>query len=112
MAAVLIAPERRRAPRVRPPRLGLLEAGVLRPGVPVALVTVSRVGALVASQVQVRPGARTDLSLEAMAGPRWSLGVVVVRCWVAALSPLCYWAALEFDGPAPEGMGSGYPKIG
>lgn len=92
--------------------LGLLGTAVLRPGVPVGLVSVSRVGALVASHSQVRPGARTDLALEALAGERRVVAVVVVRCWVAALTPLRYCAALEFDITGPEGMGSGYPNSG
>lgn len=106
-----MARERRRAPRVGPPRLGLVDTAVLRPGLPVAIVTVSRVGALVASQAQVRPGARTDLSIEAVAGARWIVSVVVLRCWVVALDPVRYRAALEFEVPVPEGMGSGYPRI-
>lgn len=112
MAAVLTAGERRRAPRAGPLGLGLAGAAVLRPGVPVGLVSISRVGALVVSHAQVRPGARTDLSIEALAGDRWIVGVVVVRCWVEALAPLRYRAALEFDVIAAEGRGSGYPSFG
>lgn len=112
MAAVLTtACERRRAPRVGALALGVLDSAVLRPGVPVGIVTVSLAGALVVSSAPVRPGARTDLALEAVAGERWVVAVLVVRCWVVAVSPLRYCTALEFEGGGPQGMGSGYSRL-
>lgn len=112
MATVLTrTTERRRAPRAGAPALGLVDQAVVRPGVPVALLTVSLAGALVASAAPIRPGARTDLAVEAVAGDRWVIGVVVIRCWVADLSPLRYCSALEFDAGVPQGMGSAYPKV-
>lgn len=112
MAAILSPRvERRRSPRGRAPAFGLIERAVLRPGVPVALRTVSLAGALVTSASPVRPGARTDLAIEAVAGERWVLGVTVVRCWVVSISPLRYCAAVEFEARGLEGMGSGYPEV-
>lgn len=110
MAAVLKARERRRAIRVAAAGFGLVDAAIVRPGQPVIIRAVSVIGALVASSAPLRPGARADLALENAAGRRWTVATLVVRCWVAALNPLCYWAALEFDAATPEGMGSAYPS--
>jgi hypothetical protein len=99
VAALLTYHERRRAPRLPPPRLGLAEAALIRPGLAVSFVVVSAVGALVESLSPVRPGIQTELTLDAVDGRRWLVGVRVVRCWVAAVDPMRYRAAVAFDRP-------------
>lgn len=68
----------------------------MRPGVDVALVEISHGGALVESSGPIRPGARTDLALDAASGARRVLAVEVLRCWVHALTPLLFRSALRF----------------
>jgi hypothetical protein len=46
---------------------------------------------------------RTELTLDAADGRRWPVGVEVLRCWVAALDPVRYRAAMRFDGPLAAG---------
>lgn len=82
--------------------LGLQALAVVRPGVDVAVVVLSHTGALVESAAPLRPGARTELALEAIGGDRRLVGVYVLRCWVARLDPLRFHCALHFDG-APTG---------
>lgn len=103
MAAVLTAVDRRRAGRHSAPQLGYISIGVLRPGVPVDVVELSARGALVESSAPVRPGARTELALDCRNGRRHAVRGRVVRCWVSALAPIRYRAAMCFDGPLGTG---------
>lgn len=84
---------------------GVADAAVIRPGTPVSVVLISGGGALVESLVPIRPGARTELTLDAADGRRWPVGVEVLRCWVAALDPVRYRAAMRFDRQLTEGSG-------
>lgn len=95
--------DRRLAPRTSAPAFGLVDAAVVRPGTPVSVVTISGVGALVESRGPIRPGARTELTLDAADGRRWPVGVEVLRCWVTALDPVRYRAAVRFDQRWPAG---------
>lgn len=96
MAAVLTRGDRRRARRVAPTAFGVARQAVIRPGVDVALVDISHGGALVESSGPIRPGARTDLAIDAASGARRLLAVEVLRCWVHALTPLLFRSALRF----------------
>jgi hypothetical protein len=109
VAALLTRHERRRAPRLPAPRLGLADAALVRPGVVVSFIVVSAVGALVESPSALRPGTRTEIALDAIEGERWLVGVQVMRCWVARLDPVRYRAAIAFDRPISRVAGSGYP---
>lgn len=71
-------------------------AAVLRPGQAVALVNISRRGALVESRTRLRPGARTELQL-CGAGARAQVKGRVERCHVVALDPLQYQGVIVFD---------------
>lgn len=79
------------------------DVAVMRPGTPVCVVVISGAGALVESQVPIRPGARTELTLDAADGRRRPVGVEVLRCWVARLDPVRYHAAMRFDRSVPAG---------
>lgn len=103
MAAALIPHERRAAPRCTAPGFGVVHAAVIRPGLTVLVVTISPRGALVESAAPIRPGVRTELTLDAADGRRWPVGVEVLRCWVAGLDPVRYRAAMRFDGPLAAG---------
>ncbi|MBP7778980.1 MAG: hypothetical protein KA371_17830 [Acidobacteria bacterium] len=105
MAADLRPEERRRAPRQCAPRFGVADVALIRPGLAVSVVTISSLGARVESLSPIRPGARTELTLDSPDGRRWPVGVVVLRCWVAALGPVRYHAAMRFDSPIAEGSG-------
>lgn len=102
MAPVLTRGDRRRAPRGPAAGLGVQALAVVRPGVDVAVVVLSHTGALVESGAPLRPGARTELTLEAFAGERQQIPVRVLRCWVVHLAPLRFQCALHFDA-APTG---------
>lgn len=102
MAAVLTRGDRRAAPRGAAAGLGVQPLAVVRPGVDVAVVVLSHTGALVESAAPLRPGARTELALEALSGDRQLVPVRVLRCWVVHLDPLRFQCALHFDG-APTG---------
>jgi hypothetical protein len=88
--------ERRTAPRVAPAQTRWLANAVLRPGMPVVLVNISRRGALVESGARLRPGAQTELQL-AGASARTSVRGRVDRCHVTGLDPLRYCGAIVFD---------------
>lgn len=105
MAQLLTAVDRRLAPRDTPPAFGLVDAAVVRPGLPVSVVAMSGLGALVESHTPIRPGARTELTLDAPDGRRWPVGVEVLRCWVSALAPMRYRAALRFERRWVQGSG-------
>ena len=103
MAAALTPRERRAAPRLTAPGFGVVDVAVIRPGLTVSVVTISPQGALVASASPIRPGVRTELTLDTTDGRRWPVGVEVLRCWIAALDPCCYHAAMRFERPLPAG---------
>lgn len=103
MAPVLTT-ERRRARRVTALAFGLAIPAVMRPGLEVRLVEVSTGGALVESSGPIRPGARTDLALDALHGARRVVAVEVLRCWVHAIDPLTFRSAVRFDA-TPQGSG-------
>jgi hypothetical protein len=98
VAAVLTSGDRRLAPRGPAAGLGLQTLAVVRPGVDVAVVVLSHTGALVESGAPLRPGARTELTLEALSGDRQLVPVQVLRCWVVHLDPLRFRCALHFGG--------------
>jgi hypothetical protein len=87
MAAALMGAERRAAPRCTAPGFGVVDVAVIRPGLTVSVVTISPRGALVESVAPIRPGVRTELTLDAADGRRWPVGVEVLRCWVATPRP-------------------------
>ena len=91
-------PERREAPRVPVGETDWEGAAVIRPGRPVALVDVSRLGARVRG-VRLLPGLRAELQLRGPLGRR-VLSAAVVRCAVCRLEPLEYDGGLAFDSPA------------
>lgn len=105
MAARLTLPERRQAPRVPPEACGWPSQAVLRPGQQVDLVNVSAGGALVRSGARVKPGMPTELQLQGAS--KRSVRGRVGRACVFSLTPLCYEAALVFDSPLGDAMGSG-----
>ncbi len=97
MAAVgATSVERRSAPRVAPAQTPWLATAVLRPGMPVVLVNISRRGALVESTARLRPGAHTELQLAGVDARR-SVRGRVERCQVTRLEPLCYRGVIVFD---------------
>jgi len=71
-------------------------AAVVRPGTAVSVVVISCGGALVESLAPIRPGARTELTLDGADGRRWPVGVEVLRCWVTSIDPVRYRAAMRF----------------
>lgn len=105
MAQLLTTVDRRSAPRSSAPGFGVGDDAVMRPGTQVRVVLISGVGVLVESLAPIRPGARTELTLDAADGRRWPVGVEVLRCWVAALDPVRYRAAMRFDRLLPGGSG-------
>lgn len=71
----------------------------LRPGCPIAIVNISRGGALVEGPQPMRPGTRVMLQI-ATATTAFGLSAIVVRCGVGALSAqdgVIYRGALRFD---------------
>jgi hypothetical protein len=71
----------------------------LRPGHPISIVNISRGGALVEGQQQMRPGTRVLLQI---ATPTGALGLsaIVLRCIVGSLTSdagVVYRGALKFD---------------
>lgn len=105
MAPRVTAQERRRGPRVAADRFGIAGIGVVRPGVDVRVVDVSLGGVLVESSAAIRPGARTELTLEYAGGVRRPVGVCALRSWVSRLEPLRYRAVLRFDTDWEQGSG-------
>ena len=97
MASLLTGLERRRTSRGSAGCLGFAVAGLLRPGVVVAVVELSPRGALVECAAAVRPGARTELGLDALDGRRHAVRACVLRCWVSELEPLRYRCVVCFD---------------
>jgi hypothetical protein len=92
-------PERRAAPRRPAAAFGLEHHAQLRPGTPVFVLSLSSHGALVESVLPCRPGAITELQLDAPDGRRRRASGAVLRCWVASLSPLRFRSAVGFVAP-------------
>ena len=71
----------------------------LRPGCPIAIVNISRGGALIEGPQPMRPGTRVMLQI-ATPAKAFGLSALVVRCGVGALSAndgVIYRGALRFD---------------
>ncbi|MGE3471097.1 MAG: hypothetical protein AB7O28_12160 [Vicinamibacterales bacterium] len=66
-------------------------------------MTISAVGTLVETEVPVRPDIRTELTLDGPGGRRWTVNVRVLRCWVAAIAPMRYQAAMAFESALERG---------
>ena len=97
MAALATAvAERRRAPRVAGGGHRFAAAAVLRPGLEVVLINISRRGALIESGARLRPGARAGLLLTGT-DVRASVEGRIGRCQVARLDPVRYRGAIVFD---------------
>lgn len=109
MASALRDDERRGAPRLTAPAFGVIDAAVIRPGTTVWVLLISPGGALVESLAPIRPGARTELTLDRVDGRRSPVAVEVLRCWVSALDPVRYHAAMRFGVPVPQGSGYELP---
>ena len=69
---------------------------VLRPGLSVVVINLSRRSALVESESRLRPGARTELQL---AGDEVKASIKgrLERCHVSRLEPLRYQGVVLFD---------------
>ena len=105
--------DRRAEQRVTGEQLRWRPNAVLRPGQTVVLLNVNSRAALVESDARLRPGAHTELQLQAggpstqsspqadsaslRAGNRTTIRGHLDRCHVAALEPLRYRGVLIFD---------------
>ena len=69
---------------------------VLRPGLEVVLVNISRRGALIDSGARLRPGARAELLLNGT-DVRASVEGRIERCQVVRLNPVRYRGVVVFD---------------
>ena len=97
MARLLTVPnERRGSGRVPPEHTPWRREGLLRPGLDVQLLNVSRGGALVESPARLLPGTRTELQLSG--AQRHTIRGRVDRCRVSALDPVTYQGAIVFEG--------------
>jgi hypothetical protein len=90
-------PERRRSARVAPHEAGVASEGVLRPGLDVQVLNISRGGALLASPGPLRPEAPAELLLRSEVG-QYAMHGHVAHCWVECLAPLRFLSRLVFDG--------------
>jgi hypothetical protein len=88
--------DRRAEQRVTGEQLRWRPNAVLRPGQTVVLLNVNSRAALVESDARLRPGAHTELQLQA-GGNRTTIRGHLDRCHVAALEPLRYRGVLIFD---------------
>jgi hypothetical protein len=71
---------------------------LMRPGMDVRLVNISRHGALVDAASRMHPGRGTELHLSNVAsGSRLIVRGRIERCAVVALDPLLYRGAVAFD---------------
>jgi hypothetical protein len=98
--------ERRREPRVAGGGYRFNPAAVLRPGLEVVLINISRRGALVESSARLRPGARAGLLLSGT-DARASVEGRIGRCHVAGLDPLRYRGVIVFDKDLDIGTSAG-----
>jgi len=89
--------ERRHSARVPPEQAGVAAVGLLRPGLDVRIMNISRGGALVSSPGPLRPDAQADLLVRSDEG-QYALHGRIAHCWVAALTPLCFLSRVVFDG--------------
>jgi hypothetical protein len=87
--------ERRETTRVPPEATPWPRAALLRPGLDVLLLDVSRGGALIESSNPINPGTRTELQL--LGSSRRGVRGRIDRCVVAALDPIRYRGAIVFD---------------
>jgi hypothetical protein len=105
--------ERRRSRRLRTSAEHGVTRARLRPGLEVALVEISALGALVEAPRPLRPGAAAELHLEA-GNQRAAVRGRIVRCEVASLisTHVSYRGAIGFDAElawfSEEEPGSGY----
>jgi hypothetical protein len=97
------AGDRRRGRRQLPRETAWSELAVVRPGTSVRLVDVSRSGVLLESATRLPVDVRTELQLTAC-DTRERVLVVgrIRRCSVAALNPVRFKAAMEFDEVLPQ----------
>jgi hypothetical protein len=72
---------------------------LLRPGLEVIVLDVSRWGALLESDARMLPGSRAELQL--FGELRRLVRGRIVRCFVASLSPLRYRGAVAFEEALP-----------
>ena len=89
--------ERRRERRVAGGGSRWKPDAVLRPGLAVVLLNMSRRSALVESAAWLRPGACTELQL-AGAEMKTSIKGRLDRCHVVALEPMRYQGVVLFEG--------------
>lgn len=89
--------ERRQSARVPPTQVGFSPEGLLRPGLDVQILNISRGGALVASPGPLRPEASADLLLRSEEG-QYALHGHIAHCWVDSLAPLRFLSRVVFDG--------------
>lgn len=99
--------DRRTLPRHEAGAFGVEADALLRPGVQVQVLNISRRGALLEGPAPCRPGSRTELAVGGLDGRRLSASAVVLRCWVACLLPLRFRCAVAFDRELPCTRGSG-----
>ena len=69
---------------------------ILRPGIPVVVLNISKHGVLFESSIRLRPGVRTEIQL-VTDERRTSVRGHLVRCQVFGLGPLRYRGVLVFD---------------
>lgn len=89
--------ERRRSARLPPVQVGFSAEGLLRPGLDVRILNISRGGALVASPGPLRPSAQADLLVKSDEG-QYALHGRIAHCWVDSLTPLRFLSRVVFDG--------------
>jgi hypothetical protein len=89
--------ERRHSARLPPDQVGFSADGLLRPGLDVRILNISRGGALVASPGPLRPQAQADLLVRSEEG-QYALHGHIAHCWVDSLSPLGFLSRVVFDG--------------
>jgi hypothetical protein len=89
--------DRRRSARLQPEQVGFCPAGLLRPGLGVTIMNISRGGALVASPGPLRPEAAADLLLRSDEG-QYAMHGRVAHCWVDSLAPLRFLSRVVFEG--------------
>ena len=97
-----VAIERRRHRRRPAEESGWKADAILRPGLLVHVLDISRDGAMLESPARLRPGRRADLQLTTLEGD--SLPIIpgrITRCVVVRVSPIVFRGAIVFDDPLP-----------